>query len=344
MTASSNSSSSSFRHESHNRTLSERLHFRADIYRRIRQYFLQQQVLEVDVPVLGVSGSTDVHLASMTVKTGLGGPFAEQYLQTSPECYMKRLLCDGSGDIYSLGKAFRAGEQGVRHRSEFTMLEWYRCDFTLEQLMADVEQLLLSLGVAERFERMRYRDVFIRFLGICPHQASEQQLQQILKNHMSQQTLPMMPSDEVAAATKADLLDILMSFIIEPQLPKTPVFIIDYPKEQAALAQLSRQVEGDTCFQVARRFELYIGGIELANGYWELTDAVEQSRRIQADNEQRKTRGLPEVVHDQILVDMLQKQGLPACSGVALGVDRLLMILQGALDIADIETVVQGRG
>lgn len=277
-----------------------------------------RQVLEVETPLLGQAASTDVHLESLSIGN------AQCFLQTSPEFAMKRLLVAGSGDIYQICKAFRAGESGKRHNPEFTMLEWYRSGFDQFQLMAEVAELVSLLLGDCPVNRRSYRSAFAEVLDIDPHRASVSELAALAQQH----------TGYAAGDDDRDtLLDLLMSQVIEPQLGRGELtFIYDYPASQCALAKVKIDGQGAA---VAERFELYVEGVELANGYHELTDAEEQRQRFEADLAERLQRGLSQVPMDQRLVAALQ-EGMPSCAGVALGLDRLLMLMVGTDSIRDV--------
>lgn len=281
---------------------------RADLYQKIREYFQQRNVLEVEVPVLGRSGPTDLHLASMSV---LGG-CTRYYLQTSPEFFMKRLLAQGSGDIFSIGKAFREGEAGSRHNPEFSMLEWYRLGYDLPGIMADVQSLVRCFLPDLGFETRAYAEVFESHLGLSPHAATDAELAELVS----------IKTDFRGELDRAGCLDLLMSACIEPALRGQACFLFDFPSCQAAMAQIGPDNLGH---QVARRFELYIDGVEIANGYLELADAAEQRRRFEADNIARESSDLEKLPIDEKFLQALHQ--MPDCSGVALGLDRLLWLL-----------------
>ena len=241
----------------------------------------------------------------------------EHYLQTSPEFFLKRLLCAHHSDIYSLAKVFRQGEKGHRHQPEFTLLEWYRVAWDEHQLMDEVitlvRQFLPKIGVL----KWSYRELFQRYLHCDPHILDASDLKAIAQSNIDA---------DISGASELDKngwLDILMTHCIEPQLPMQLVVIYDYPASQAALAQLGRDAHGH---KIARRFEVYLNRVELANGYFELTDAREQQRRFEQDQQYRRRHDLADVPYDEQLVAALHS-GMPACAGVALGVDRLLMQL-----------------
>ena len=291
------------------------LRYRSELLQSLRSFFQQRQVLEVDVPVLARSTVTDINIESIsTLVSGNSG-----YLQTSPEYFMKRLLAAGSGDIFCLGKAFRDAESGRRHNPEFTLLEWYRCGWDEHQLMAEVAELisqLANVGADTQLvvTKLSYGECFKSVLGIDPHSAKIASLQQMAVEASS---------ESWAQESRANCLDLLFSLNVEPQLPNGLVFIYDYPTCQAALAQLHLNAQGQL---VSRRFEAFFNSMELANGYMELTDAVQQRERFEKETDQRSAQNKPAVAIDEKLMAALDT-GLPPCAGVALGVDRLLMQL-----------------
>ncbi len=287
---------------------------RAGLLATIRHFFEQRDVLEVDVPLLGVTGVTEFNIQGLS--TIANGRVA--CLQTSPEYYMKRLLASGLGAIYNLGKVFRDGEQGRRHRTEFTLLEWYRPGWDEHQLMTEVAELLVAVGFVQAAAPVtcRYDTLFKNATGCDPHGADLAQLQKLAGQYAG---------EHWAQAERSVCLDLIFSLAVEPQLPGGLVFVHDYPACQCALATLGEDRCGNL---VARRFEAYVDGVELANGYFELTDPGEQRRRFDADNQLREVHQLPVVIPDEKLLAALTA-GLPASAGVALGVDRLLMALLG---------------
>lgn len=292
--------------------LNKYLTARAALYRQIRTFFAERQVVEVDTPLLADAPVTDPFLEALTVEH----QGKTQYLQTSPEYAMKRLLAAGSGDIYQLCKAFRAEEAGRLHRTEFTLLEWYRVGFDEHDLMAEMDALLQYTLSCLPAKKHTYQHLFEKYLEINPHTASEAALLAIAHQQLD------LVADHL---NRDDYLMLLFSHRIEPHLGhEQPVFVYDYPASQAALAQC-KQVDGQ---HVAARFEVFVNGVELANGYHELTDAAEQKRRFEKDLAVREQLGLPAVPIDEGLVQALE-EGLPACAGVALGVDRLLMLRCG---------------
>lgn len=296
------------------------LQARAALLRQVREFFHARQVLEVETPLLASAIGTDPALDP--VRAMLDGPGAggrQYFLQTSPEFSMKRLLAAGSGPIYQLCKAFRNGEAGRRHNPEFTMLEWYRPGYTLARLMTEVDELLAALLSLPAAERVSYSDLFLRHLDFDPLDITLQDLQSVAMRHCD---------TSLDSDNPDHWLDLLFSHCIEPAL-QDPVFIVDYPPSQAALARLGENAGGR---MVARRFELVAGGMELANGYDELVDAGIQRQRFEADLARRAAAGLPQYPIDERLLAALD-HGLPACAGVAVGVDRLLMLQTGERDI-----------
>lgn len=274
-------------------------------------------MLEVETPLLCQHGVTDPHIDSLQSEG--------RFLQTSPEYAMKRLLAAGSGDIYQITKAFRQDEAGHLHNPEFSMLEWYRIDFDHHRLMDEVEQLVSEALSLNTFTRFSYTECFQQLLSINPLDCTIDQLQQ----EAQQQGIHCQPGS--MPSTIDDWLQLLLSYCIEPQLAKLgPTFIHDFPASQSALAQLD-----PTNPTIAQRFELYIDGVELANGFNELTDAQQQLQRFELNNQQRQQLGKSPLEIDQYLIDAL-KQGLPACAGVALGIDRLLMLQLNTKNIADV--------
>ena len=335
----------------------ERLVQRARLISEVRAFFIEREVLEVETPVLGRAGSTDVGLASLSLTAQFPGERERVplWLQTSPEFHMKRLLAAGSGPIFQIARAFRDGEVSRRHNPEFCMLEWYRPGMNLEAMMMETCELIrrvMALGAqltgqpsllsesqdAEARPAITpYRALFRRVLSLDPFTATLEELRAACAREC-----------EVAADSWSHetCLDALMSLVIEPSLGSgaqgaeaqgaeaqgqaTVELVTEYPAAQAALARKHQDSEGDW---VASRFEAYVAGIELANGYDELTDASEQAARFAEDNAARVARGLPEVAADQRLVAALQA-GMPAGSGVALGLDRLIMLALGERDIS----------
>lgn len=297
----------------------ETLKARAQLLRTIRNFFESVQVLEVETPILASRTVTDVHIDSFEVT-----PFdyerslqREGYLQTSPEYLMKRLLAGGSGSIYQISKAFRRDEPSRLHNPEFTLLEWYRVDFTLDALMDEVESLVKLVLPEKKYPiaRVSYASLFQKYLGIDPHTITLESLRAETCKKID------LGSEDLA---REDYTQLLFAKCIDPNIDGL-CFIFDYPKDQAALAEIVNDAEGRS---VANRFELLYGDLELANGYSELRDPAEQLRRFTEDLKGRSVRGLKKLIPDERLISALES-GLPACSGVALGVDRLLMAKLG---------------
>jgi lysyl-tRNA synthetase class 2 len=290
------------------------------IYHNIRHFFFERNVLELDVPVLSDYATVDPFIESLS-STVMG---QQQYLQTSPEFFLKRFLSAHAHDVYYLGKAFRQDEYGARHRPEFTMLEWYRMGINEQALMAEVRALIMQLCPDASWQCLSYGELFQQHLSLNPHTASVSELKACAVARIDMQ---------FDADDKSPWLDVLFTHCIEPQLPQGLVGIYDYPASQAALAKIDLDTHGQL---VAKRFEMYLNGMELANGYWELTDADEQERRFRADQHYRQQRGLPVLPCDELLLVALQEGQFPACAGVALGVDRLLMCCLGSTAIDDV--------
>lgn len=285
------------------------LEARAQLLADIRAFFASRKVLEVETPVLSRYGNVDPNINSIcTTDPGT------RYLRTSPEYALKRLLASGMRDIYELGRVFRAGESGRYHNPEFTLLEWYRCDLPYLELAAEVCALVRECGHGQfddwPLQQVSYRELFSARTGLDPLHCDESQLAACA----AERGIMAGPLDH------SEWLDLVMAEIIQPALPGECLTVVfDYPPEQAALARIR---PGET--PLAERFEVYLGQMELANGYQELTDGAEQLKRFERERRQRETRGDAVVPFDRGLVTALQN-GMPECSGVALGVDRLLM-------------------
>ena len=300
----------------------EALRLRARLNAAIRQFFADRAVLEVETPLLSAAGTVDRHIESFRLHDARGEP---RWLRTSPEFAMKRLLVAGVGDCYELGRVFRLGEAGRRHNPEFTMLEWYRVGWDHRRLMAEVAELVgAALALVDRACAVRhvsYRALFRERLGVDPFTDDIALLQSAL--------------GEVRIApeglTRDDWLDLLISHRLQPHFDAGELlFLHDYPASQSALA---RVVERDGV-AVAERFEAYLGPLELANGYHELCEADEQQRRFEAEVAARGALGRDAPAIDHRLVQAL-RHGMPACAGVALGVDRLLAMLLGGVTLPE---------
>ena len=299
----------------------ETLKARAQLYGSVRAFFGAGGVQEVETPILSRHATVDRHIESFSTLSGL-------WLQTSPEFAMKRLLAAGSGPIFQIARVFRLEEQGRHHNPEFSMLEWYRPGFDHHALMEEVEALLQACGApSPPYERLSYAAAFQRYAGFDPHALTAASLRERLAAVGIDEPLGV-TADE--ADDRDFWLDLWMSLRIGPQLGgEAPVFIYDFPASQAALARVRAGTP-----PLAERFELFWHGLELANGFHELTDAGEQQRRFVADQHWRAMRGRAVPPYDQNLIEALQN-GLPPCAGVALGLDRLLMLLADQGSVAD---------
>jgi lysyl-tRNA synthetase class 2 len=306
----------------------ETLKFTARMLQSIRTFFAHKRVLEVSTPLLSSAAITDPRQGSFCTEFHR----RRYYLHTSPEFFMKRLLAAGCGDIYQLCKVFRDDEQGRQHNPEFSMLEWYRVGLDHHQLMDELEQFIhylyteLNINTApQAITRICYQQAFINALGIDPLSASAAELKASVEKHRIDIPIGMDEND------KDMWLDWLMTQSVAPSFkPNSFTLLYDYPASQAALAKISQQDA-----RVAHRFELFYGELELANGFYELTDANEQRQRFADENAQRALRGMDIMPLDELLLAALE-QGLPECAGVAVGVDRLLMVLLGKQDIASV--------
>lgn len=300
----------------------EILRARAALLASIRNFFASRNILEVETPLLCSRGVTDPALEPLIVPVGdaLADP---RYLQTSPEYAMKRLLAADSGPIYQICKAFRDGEVGGRHNPEFSMLEWYQPGFDHHRLMAEVADLVCHCLGPQSVQYLSYRALFEKYLNIDPLTASVSELESLARGEIEV---------SFSSCDRDVWLDLMMSHLLEPRLAECDLcFVYDYPASQAALSRIVLQ-DG---VEVGQRFELYVRGFELANGYCELTDQEEQRQRFVADNLRRKTLGQAQRALDENLLAALE-HGLGACSGVALGVDRLLMLACEKSDIRDV--------
>lgn len=301
---------------------------RAEILKLIRDFFAARSVLEVETPLLCHTSVTDPFIESIpaAVKINHSHNKRDYYLQTSPEYAMKRLLSAGSGAIFQISKAFRQGEVGQYHNPEFTMLEWYRPGFNHHQLMDEMDELLQLLLATAKAERYSYAEIFATQLHIDPHTASPAELQNVAAiNHIQ-------VNNQIE--DRDTWLNLLLTHCIEPHLGKSaPCFIYDFPQTQAALARI-QQMHADGPF-VASRFEVYFRGIELANGFHELQDVDEQRKRFAMNLQTRTQLGLNILPIDEYFLAAL-RHGLPDCAGVALGVDRLIMLATESKAIADV--------
>ncbi len=291
------------------------LRLRARLLRALRAYFDEGGVLEVTTPVLSRCTATDPHLTSIECQVEFGGVRQRFYLQTSPEFAMKRLLAADTGAIYQVGPAFRDGEWGPSHNPEFTVVEWYRPGYDLSRLMDDVDALLQCTLGRDPGRRVAYRESFQSAVGIDPISADRAALVEAATRC----------GLEIAGALDRDaLLDVLFTHRVQPCLGRGVVHVHGYPASQAALARIE---PGEP--SIARRVEVFVDGVELGNGYEELTDPSEQRARFESDRRSRDARGSSRVSPDERLLAALD-HGLPNSAGIALGFDRLVMVALGA--------------
>lgn len=303
---------------------------RASLLASVRRFFSDREVLEVSTPILSSAASTAPYLDSFSTRFSVGNNTKTLYLHTSPEFAMKRLLAAGSGAIYQIATVFRNGELGRQHTPEFSMLEWYRPGFSLTELMAEVDALMQQLLGVPAAVIFSYRDLFLNYLQLDIYQADEATLQ-----HKALQHIPGLTADW--QTDRDGWLEMLMSEVIEPQLKalNKPVMVTEFPASQAQLAKTERNHDGHW---VARRFELYAGGMELANGYDELCDATELRKRFEQDNQLRRHQDKPQIPIDENLLSAMQT-GLPQCSGVALGLDRFMMLQMNVEQISQVQSI-----
>ena len=293
---------------------------RAQLLAQVRDFFRERRVMEVETPTVLSATVTDPQIPSLEVAV-----VPHRFLQTSPEYPMKRLLAAGSGDIYQICHAFRAGERSRLHNPEFTMVEWYRTGFNLQQIMEETAALVARLlGSQPPVESITYNDAFLRELDCDALESPVEDLDRLCRKHG-------LAGQGLSAATREDLLDFLVAAVVGPRLGQGKITCMHhYPVAQAALAQVDKDDP-----RTALRFEVYAQGLELANGFVELADSSEQRARFQNDREQRALRGLPDVQVDARMLSALEA-GLPACAGVALGFDRVVMLAAGAASIDEV--------
>jgi len=302
----------------------EVLRHRAAMLARARAWFASERVLEVQTPLLSAAAVSEPQIESIAAQPVHGPPM---YLQTSPEYPMKRLLAAGVGDCYQICPVFRDGESGRQHNPEFTMIEWYRIGFGVAELQRDVERLLRAaigeLRTLAPARQVTYREAIAEICAIDCATASTREIEEVLR---ARGVVPISTADQ----DRDTWLDLLMATVVGPGLGReAPVFVRDYPASQAALARLRDDGDG---WPVAERFELYLDGIELANGFHELGDALEQRQRFAQDLQKRRHRGQRLAPLDERFLAALA-QGLPDCAGVALGFDRLVMAALGLRSI-----------
>ena len=302
----------------------EAIRLRARLYELIRRFFADRGVLEVETPILSAGANTDptIESFSTTFSGHVDACARVRWMRTSSEFAQTRLLAAGIGDCYELGRVFRNGEAGRRHNPEFTMVEWYRVGWDHRRLIGEVIDLvraaLALTGRAGSVHESSYRDLFAATVGLDPLTCDDAQLREALRDFQL----------DDAGLSRDDWLDLLLTHRIQPAFPVERITVVyDYPASQCALAKIRA---GDP--PVAERLEVYVGRHELANGYHELTDAAEQRARFERDNARRRARGLAGLPMDENLLAALD-HGMPACAGVALGIERLLMAMTGSEDI-----------
>lgn len=308
-------------------TLKRRAQYLADV----RRFFSQRDVLEVETPFLSDSAPTAPYMDSFTTDYIPLASHSKKpyYLHTSPEFAMKRLLAAGSGSIYQIARVFRNGEQGRLHSPEFTMLEWYRPELSLSQLIDEVNALVQEVFSLNQILRLSYRCIFEFYLKINVFTCATEQIKQQALARISGLSLDLV-------LDRDEWLELLMAHVIEPRLAamNLSVFIYDFPASQAQLAKIKKDEVGNA---VAERFELYVAGIEIANGYNELLDADELLNRFAKDNTQRQNQAKPQMPIDYRLLGAM-KAGMPPCSGVALGFDRIVMLALNKKDIQSVQS------
>ena len=307
-------------------TLRRAIELRAELYALIRTFFADRGVVEVETPILSAAGNTEPNIESFstTFSGHIVAGVRERWLRTSPEHAMKRLLAAGIGDCYELGRVFRNGEAGRRHNPEFTMLEWYRVGWDHRRLIGEtVELVQRALALAAREVRVvecTYRDLFRVELGVDPLTDSIEMLRKPLAKVRIDDT----------GLSRDDWLDLLLTHKLQTEFPRDRITVVrDFPATQSALAKIRADDP-----PVAERFELFLGPYELANGYHELTDSAEQRARFVRDNERRRARDQREMPIDERFLAALAR--MPACAGVALGIERLIMCVANTDDIADV--------
>lgn len=297
-----------------------------------RRFFEERRVLEVSTPAMSTAGATDPNIQSVTLELKAFPRHPLRYLHTSPELAMKRLLAAGSGPIYQLCTVFRDNEDGRLHRPEFTMLEWYRPDWQYHQLIEETLTLIRALAreqSAGQEQRLSYRELFLNYAGVDPVTATVQDCRECCRRFD-------LPVAESMTEDIDEWLDWILGALIAPRLPRDGLTCVyDFPPSQAALARIRRDSP-----PVAERFEIFWGGMELANGFQELTDVVEQRRRFENDNARRREKGLPPIRIDGRFLAAIEA-GLPESAGVALGMDRLLMAITGAGHIREVVALAE---
>ncbi|OLF34534.1 EF-P lysine aminoacylase GenX [Psychrobacter sp. C 20.9] len=312
---------------------------RAKFIGDIRQFFISRQVLEVHTPLLSQAGNTDTFLQSVAAHVTYQDRPSTYYLHTSPEFAMKRLLASWQVPIYQICPVFRDNEIGVRHNIEFTMLEWYQPNYSLDDMAGELNELLTALyGHPMVMSHYRYVDAFMDFVGIHPLTASLSALQAVAEDR-GLIGFDFNDADDSEENRRQNWLDLLFSHAVEPNLGHDlPTLIIEYPPATAALAKTALDKEGN---KIAKRFELYINGIEIANAYDELADGPALRARFEQDNQLRQRHHLPQMPIDEHLI--AASDDLIPCSGIAVGVDRLLMVITGAKTLEEVIAFPSGQ-
>jgi len=302
---------------------------RAQLLKKLRIFFEQNAVLEVDTPILSQFGGTEPNLQAITANYHFQGKARVGFLQTSPEYAMKRLLAAGVGDCYQIFKAFRNEESGRFHNPEFSLLEWYQVGIDEIQLLKKIDQLLQQVIGSSAAQFCTYTELFVQHLEIDPLHSKIESLRELTASKI--ENPPHLERID-------DYLELLFNYCIEPQIGnERPCFVTHYPATQASLAKISKTTPNLSC-----RFEVFYKGLELGNGFYELCDADEQLQRFQNENKRRREMGLDEIEIDPNFIQAL-RNGLPESSGVAIGVDRLLMIITGANHIDEVISFPIGR-
>lgn len=301
----------------------QNLRDRAKMLALSRRFFAEKGVIEVDCPFLSSGASVDPYIDLMSVSCSQG---PQRYLHSSPEYAMKRLLSMGMGNIYQLSHVFRDDECGRFHNPEFTMAEWYRIGIQFEEMIAEtLEYIELFLGTKD-VEHIAYREALQRYAGVDYLNATDQQLLECLNDY------GVKPYPALASEGRDAILHMILSVVVEPAFKEKELCVLlDYPASQAALSQVYDK--GNE--MVAKRFEVFYQGVELANGYHELADAHEQRRRLHDANQKRTEEGRKRLPADEFFLKALEK-GIPDCCGVAVGFDRLMMLRQGSESIDEI--------
>jgi elongation factor P--(R)-beta-lysine ligase len=305
----------------------ERLRQRAELLARLRAFFAERGFLEVETPLLDPQIIPELHIEPFGVLANHGDASPSLWLQASPELHMKRLLAEGLPEIYQVTRSFRRSERGQLHNPEFTMVEWYRAGDDMEAGIQLLESLCEEVAGSPKPVRASYRDAFLQYVGIDPHTASSTELAAAARR------LQLAVPEQFANGDRDEWLNLLLATIVEPKLgASAPEILYDYPASQSALAATVMR-DG---VEVAERFELYWHGVELANGYHELTDAAVLRGRLEQVNIDRAAAGRPALPLPERLLAAMANPGLPACTGCALGFDRLAMLAGGASSIDEV--------